>query len=762
VDDASRNQALEVARSLEKRGQTDPAVRAFLRVGAIDEAARVLVTAKRFADAGDLLVQSLGVPASDVGALDPESRKLALRAAICFSQAGDVKRAVELLVALGDLPRAIELLQRSGDSVGAARLTALSQRKGGAAQAQAQVAASAQGMPPPSLDRAKRLEQEGKLEPALAAYVELRAFSHAGRVARKLGRPVEAAQMFVDATMPFEAAVCFSEASDPRQALQWLSRVPRDDERYRKASIHAIRLATELNEIDFQLDQFLTRFVGTGPQDARELEAFYVLARLLETHDFPESARDVYAKIVEANGSFRDAAERLAAIDADARGAKGAYERILKQDQGFYADRPPPRSKQLSRPDDDLPPLPPLPDVAPRAVARTELFSGPRAPVAAPSAPTERPAPIPRASRAPTRAIEPPTVRNSMPDAPTEPPPSGVTEAPPNATMASEQNSTLAEPAPGLVINKRYEILQKIGQGGMAIVFRAADLELGEEIAIKVFTQSVDDPALLSRFKQELSVTRQLSHPNIVRLHDIGSYGPYRFITMELLSGSDLAHVVSKGIDMILALRYLVQACAGLSYAHEKGIVHRDIKPENFFVTKDNVLKVMDFGIAKRQATKGLTVAGFIAGTPAYMSPEQISNFASVTPLTDLYALGVVAYELLTGTIPFEHEEMMPLLMMHLTHPPDPPKNRNPRIPDDLNTLVLRLLEKDPAKRVANCRELAQQLSVIGKRLAAGGGLTGKPSSSRYSADPPPGRRTRRTRAWSSRSLESALRRAAD
>jgi serine/threonine protein kinase len=166
-------------------------------------------------------------------------------------------------------------------------------------------------------------------------------------------------------------------------------------------------------------------------------------------------------------------------------------------------------------------------------------------------------------------------------------------------------------------------------------------------------------------------------------------------------------------IEFRTALGYLLQACHGLQAAHDAGVVHRDVKPDNFFVTDDGVLKVMDFGIAKQYATPGVTVAGSIAGTPLYMSPEQVGNFSAVTHLTDLYALGVCAYEMFTGQVPFFHEDLVPLLMMHVNNQPVPPQQRNPHVPAELNAMILKLLAKDPKQRYQSCRYLAQDLGKI-------------------------------------------------
>src|SRR5438874_2406682 len=186
---------------------------------------------------------------------------------------------------------------------------------------------------------------------------------------------------------------------------------------------------------------------------------------------------------------------------------------------------------------------------------------------------------------------------------------------------------------------------------------------------------------------------------------------------MELLTGESLKDRMAQPIEFRAALGYLVQACHGLQAAHEAGVVHRDVKPDNFFVTKDGVLKVMDFGIAKQHAAPGVTVAGSIAGTPFYMSPEQISNFSTVTQATDLYALGICAYELFTGAPPFTHSELVPLLMMHVNQTPESPRKKNPVIPEELERVILRLLAKDPARRHPSCGALADDLLRIKQSL---------------------------------------------
>ncbi|MGO9712578.1 MAG: serine/threonine-protein kinase [Polyangiaceae bacterium] len=631
MTDDARQQALEGARALEKQGQVDAAVRAYLRVGAVADAARVLAAAKRYADAGHLVMESLGVGLALVGGLDAERKALAAKAAVCFAQAGDSKRAVELFLALGDPARAAEAAERAGDSAEAARIRARIEPAagGGAAGAGGEAARAA------ARAAAQKLEQGGQHEPALNEYVRIKAFSDAGRIAYKLKRFAQAAQYFESAAMPFEAAACFAEAGDKRRCLDAVVRVPRDHPKYRLSVVQAIRAASELGALEPKLEQFVAPFVADGAKDEREGEALALLAKL--------------------------------------RGRTAAAPVAVTPKDDVFPDLP----------DLPLPPVAPAP--APRTSYGLRTVSG----------------------RFPAVAVGDTPRRGSNPSQPRV---AGPAPSPAAASLASP-----GDLAAGATVADRYRIEAKIGQGGMAAVYRATDLELGEQIAIKLFIQPSDDPQLLARFKQELTLSRGLTHPNIVRLYDIGQHQGCRFLTMELLQGTDLSAVIDgKPMEIAGGLRDLVQASSALSLAHDKGIVHRDIKPANFFITQDDTLKVMDFGIAKRQAQQSsMTQAGFIAGTPAYMSPEQINNFTAVNHLTDIYALGIVAYEMFTGAVPFEDGEMMQLLMMQLTRAPRPPREVNPAIPEALERVILKLLEKAPADRIQSARELAQLLSAI-------------------------------------------------
>jgi serine/threonine-protein kinase len=258
----------------------------------------------------------------------------------------------------------------------------------------------------------------------------------------------------------------------------------------------------------------------------------------------------------------------------------------------------------------------------------------------------------------------------------------------------------------------------------MGIIYRAIDLELDEAVAIKLFGQQMDDPQLLSRFKQELSICRSLAHPNVIRHHDIGAHEGRKFISMELLAGASLRSVATERPPLTVALGLLAQACAGLGAAHAQGIVHRDVKTDNLFVTTDGVVKLMDFGLAKRlvsavgEASGDVTVAGFIGGSPAYMAPEQITDFAHVGFGADIYGLGVVAYELFTGKRPFQHKERAKMFQAHMSVVPPPPTAMNAELPDAIDRIVMRCLEKDPNRRFASCEALRRELILLAETQA--------------------------------------------
>jgi eukaryotic-like serine/threonine-protein kinase len=264
----------------------------------------------------------------------------------------------------------------------------------------------------------------------------------------------------------------------------------------------------------------------------------------------------------------------------------------------------------------------------------------------------------------------------------------------------------------GAVVAERYLVEGEIGRGGMATVYRAKDLELSEEVALKVFRPVAHDEAGLARFRQELKLSRRLTHPNITRVYDMGVHQGMRYISMELLVGHSVEELNGTPWALRRGLDCLIQVCQGLAAAHGQGVIHRDIKPANLFLTREGLAKIMDFGIARQGPAHGVTQVGMVVGTPEYISPEQIRGEVA-RETSDLYALGVVAYEMFAGRKPFVHDDLVPLLQMHLAAPPDPPSRHKPGLPAELESAILTLLHKDPKQRFPSARALEEALVAV-------------------------------------------------
>src|SRR5213596_1736947 len=271
------------------------------------------------------------------------------------------------------------------------------------------------------------------------------------------------------------------------------------------------------------------------------------------------------------------------------------------------------------------------------------------------------------------------------------------------------------------VFDGRYRIIRKLGAGGMANVYLAEDQELGRRVAIKILDdRHAADNSFIERFRREAKNAAGLSHPNIVSIYDRGEAEGTYYIAMEYLDGRSLKElVVARGPlpipDAIDATRQVLHA---LRFAHRKGVVHRDIKPHNVMADADGRLKVTDFGIARAGASQ-MTEAGSIIGTAQYLSPEQARG-AAVDQRSDLYSVGIVLYELLTGTVPFNGETPVEIAMRHLSDTPRPPSVLRPEIPPDLDMVVLRALAKNPEDRFQTAEEMDAELD----RVAAGTGVT--------------------------------------
>ncbi|RKH14069.1 serine/threonine protein kinase [Corallococcus sp. CA053C] len=266
---------------------------------------------------------------------------------------------------------------------------------------------------------------------------------------------------------------------------------------------------------------------------------------------------------------------------------------------------------------------------------------------------------------------------------------------------------------PGSVVAERYQVERWLGVGGTSTVYQALDLKKQQRVALKVLAVPHADEALVTRFRQEVEHARALEHVNILHVFDVGWDGERHYLTVELLEGRDLRQVLLEGRPTLAsALRWLTHAAVALEHAHAHGVLHRDVKPGNLFITRTGVLKLMDFGLAKSTHVMGATAQGTTLGTPEYMAPEQVMG-TPVSPATDLYALGVVAYELFTGQLPFRHAQPVPLMFLHVQEAPVAPRTLRPELPESFEHLVLQLMRKRPEERFPSATALRADLAKL-------------------------------------------------
>lgn len=265
------------------------------------------------------------------------------------------------------------------------------------------------------------------------------------------------------------------------------------------------------------------------------------------------------------------------------------------------------------------------------------------------------------------------------------------------------------------LLNNRYELDRKIGEGGMARVYRGRDLRLNRAVAVKVLhSQYANDPSFLPRFQHEAQAAANLHHPNIVDIYDVGQDQDIHYIVMEFIEGNDLKQEILRrgALPIAEAIAVIAAVADGLDSAHRTGMVHRDIKPQNIVIGSDGQVKITDFGIAKSALSTAMTETGMTFGTAYYLSPEQARGQAA-TARSDIYSLGITLYEALTGKLPFTGENAIAVAFKQVSEAPIAPRQLNARIPVQLEALVLQTLEKDPDKRPATAREFAQRLRSI-------------------------------------------------
>jgi serine/threonine protein kinase/tetratricopeptide (TPR) repeat protein len=267
----------------------------------------------------------------------------------------------------------------------------------------------------------------------------------------------------------------------------------------------------------------------------------------------------------------------------------------------------------------------------------------------------------------------------------------------------------------GSVFAGRYEIIEELGKGGMSRVYRVEDKKIKQEIALKLIKPEIaSDKKTVERFKNELTTAREIAHRNVCRMFDLGEEKGQHYITMEYVPGGDLKRLIrrTKHLAVGTAISIAKQICKGLEEAHSLGIVHRDLKPNNIMIDDNGNVRIMDFGIARTVKEKGITGPGVMIDTPEYMSPEQVEA-KEVDQRSDIYSLGVIMYEMLTGRLPFEADTPFAVGVKHKSEIPVNPKDLNSQIPDDLSGVILKCLEKDKEDRYQSAGEARSKLEKI-------------------------------------------------
>ncbi len=265
----------------------------------------------------------------------------------------------------------------------------------------------------------------------------------------------------------------------------------------------------------------------------------------------------------------------------------------------------------------------------------------------------------------------------------------------------------------------RYQIIEELGKGGMGRVYKALDREINEKVALKLLNPDIaTDEKTIERFRNELKLARKISHRNVCRMYDLSTEEGVHYISMEYVPGDDLKSSIRRmgPLSSGKAISVAKQVCEGLAEAHRLGVVHRDLKPQNIMIDQDGNARIMDFGIARSVKTKGITETGVIIGTPEYMSVEQVEA-KEVDHRSDIYSLGVILYEMVTGKVPFEGDTPLSVAVKHTTEPPADPRELNAQIPEDLSRVILRCMEKNKENRYQSVEQVRGELNNIEKGL---------------------------------------------
>jgi len=736
----------------EKSGKFEKAFECYRKGGSHKDMARIYRKAGQYEDAGkEYASAGDNLRAADCFKLAYENTKNSKTARICasfYARSKQPKQAAHMYMLAGEHAKAAEAFLKGGMPEDAAELymkygydreAAEAFVQAGKFQKAAKVytkkgdpgAAGRLYMQAGNFKLAVEiLEKEEKWEDAAKAALALKDFKRAASNLQKAGRVIESAKAYI-------------QAGEYEQAIKSLVPIKFTSPNYIDACKTAIYAMQMMNDVSYHAETFLDDFLKRKV-NADIVDAMYALAGIYQTTGFWENAEEIYQRIHEFDPKYKDVDDRLKGVVDYRKESLDMFKKVMKDD--FDYDK---ITDRLSKQKDGTvaaqspgqpqnPGYPPDPRYPPNPNQGTQMYNPQAAPYPRPPGSPPQPGGYQGQPQGPPGALDA-TVAHPSPDMPQnaqypyQQPPGQYTQgADPNQYMppGSPQGATRMQPMmggihEGMTLGDRYTIIKKLGAGGMGDVYRAQDTKLDEEVAIKVINSNSVTDESLAWFKQEVKLTRKLSHPNIIRLHDLMEVPGLVFITMEYVEGTDLRDILDKEknrqMKLERAVRIITQCCDALHIAHDVGVIHRDIKPQNIMISGGDrdIVKILDFGLAKMADTKGLSKTGLAYGTPNYMSPEQIRGKKNIDHRIDIYALGCVFFELLTGKLPFDDEEMVQIFLKHLNETPPPPRKINPDIPEKAERIILKCIEKDPARRFQTCSEL--KTAIITSSYVDGG-----------------------------------------